>query len=214
MSSNFDLLSKERDTIHRVQECVSVAKTMNVTVLLELIDKLSPDEIDPNEYRMRVVVGYVTNWWNFIGQWEWPLSAVSKKAASSIAEKLIQDAYPDGGEKVDYYDDGIVFASSVSEEAKAANRIMYFVELARKSGKDSLWPTIYVINEFGDASDLLEDLGIKKEDVRLAYGYTTDPNLIDQETYEAMTVGSDSEEDETYVGVEEEIEEAAIDEEE
>lgn len=161
----------EKDTIYRVQHVIKATRTMNETILRELISKLRPRE--KGDFRHFTVERQILDWWHFIGQWSWPLSSFGKNAATNIVPEMIKDAFGETDPMTMIYKDKcLVFCKPGEEKGEK-----FFVEVRPLMGKASLWPELVPTKEFGVVpSDYLEKNHLTMDDVCVAYAYMKGAN--------------------------------------
>lgn len=158
----------EKDVLYKVQEVIQDAKAMDINLLKAIFRQLAPEKGENREFRFMTVYTYIQHWWYYIGQWQWKMHSLGLKMAEDVAAKMIQKTFPDGTD-FSYPDQGLVFTDVLPADIGPTTK--YFAEIGFKDGKHSLWPVIYELDEFGQTDAILEELGVNREDVRIAYAY-------------------------------------------
>ena len=85
----FELNSKEKAIMYQLQAIIPKENVMTDSILRDLINILAEskkDDINLGGLQMRV-----QTWWQYVGQWNWPQTSVSRNKSLSIAERIIQN---------------------------------------------------------------------------------------------------------------------------
>lgn len=156
----FDFFKKEKDTLYRIQNAIMDAPDMNKEILKELTRQLGYP-LKTEDYRFNVINDYIGFWWDYVGQWAWEQKDLRGKITKEIANEIVANLSKEM-KYAEYPDEGLIFTNQI--RPSDGNNLTYWAEVKYYVGKNSLWPAIIQLDEFGKI-----DIGFDKAKIGFAF---------------------------------------------